>query len=83
MQTLLLTHPAFLRPETGPLHPERPALMRAIDAALAGPAFTALRREEAPLRDDIEAAILRAHSRAHLEHVRAVSAGGRRGPASG
>ena len=74
MQTLLLTHSAFLRHETGPLHPERPARMRAIDAALAGPAFTALRREEAPWRDDAEAAILLAHSHAYLEHVREVSA---------
>jgi len=62
MQTLLLTHPAFLRHETGPLHPERPARMRAIDAALAEPAFAALRREEAPGRDDAEGAILLAHS---------------------
>ena len=74
MQTLLLTHPAFLRHETGLLHPERPARMRAIDAALAGPAFAALRREEAPWRDDAEAAILLAHSYAYLEHIRAVSA---------
>ena len=74
MQTLLLTHPAFLRHETGPLHPERPARMRVIDAVLAEPAFAALRREEAPLRDDVEAAILLVHSLAYLEHVRAVSA---------
>lgn len=50
MQTLLLTHPAFLRHETGPLHPERPARMRAIDAALAAPAFAALRAVGAGLR---------------------------------
>lgn len=74
MQTLLLTHPAFLRHETGPLHPERPARMRVIDAVLAEPAFAALRREEAPLRADVEAAILLVHSLAYLEHVRAVSA---------
>jgi len=74
MQTLLMAHPAFLRHETGPLHPERPARMRAIDAALADSAFAALRREEAPLRDDVEAAILRAHSHDYLEHMRAVSA---------
>jgi acetoin utilization deacetylase AcuC-like enzyme len=74
MRTLLLTHPAFQRHETGPLHPERPARMRAIDAVLAEPAFAALQREEAPLRDDVEAAILLAHSYAYLEHIRAVSA---------
>lgn len=74
MQTLLLTHPAFLRHEAGPLHPERSERMRAIDAALANPAFAALRREEAPWRDDAEAAILLAHSYAYLEHIRAIAA---------
>ena len=82
MTTLLLTHPAFLRHETGPLHPERPARMRAIDAALSGGAFARLWREEAPLREDAEAAILRAHDREHLERLRALSADPDRLPAS-
>ena len=81
MSTLLLTHPVFLRHEPGPLHPERPARMCAIDAALSGDAFAGLRREEAPLRQDAEAAILRAHDRDHLERLRALSADRDRLPA--
>lgn len=67
-RTLLVTHPAFTRHETGLGNPERPARMRAIDEALAGPDFATLRREEAPLRDDAEAAILRAHTQLGLDH---------------
>ncbi len=48
--------------------------MRAIDEALSAAAFAGLKREQAPLRDDIEPQILRAHSPAHLERVRAASA---------
>jgi acetoin utilization deacetylase AcuC-like enzyme len=73
MSTLLVTHPCFLLHETGPGHPERPARMRAIDEALSAAAFGGLKREEAPLRDDIETQILRAHSPAHLERIRAAS----------
>src|SRR5271165_879237 len=73
MSTLLVTHPCFLLHETGPGHPERPARMRAIDEALSATAFSGLKREEAPLRDDIETQILRAHSPAHLERIRAAS----------
>ncbi|WP_336488433.1 histone deacetylase family protein [Methylobacterium nigriterrae] len=72
--TLLITHPAFARHETGAGHPERPARMRAVDEALAAPDFASLRREEAPLRGDVEEAILRAHSPAHLERVRTLGA---------
>ncbi|MGH6816601.1 MAG: histone deacetylase family protein [Hyphomicrobiaceae bacterium] len=61
MTTLLLTHPCFLGHDTGPGHPERPDRMRAIDAALADAKFAALRREEAPLRDDIEETLALAH----------------------
>ncbi|KAB1070201.1 histone deacetylase family protein [Methylobacterium planeticum] len=71
MPTLLLTHPAFLRHEPGGAHPERPARMRAIDEALAGPEFAGLQREAAPLREDAEARILLAHSARHLDRVRA------------
>ncbi|UMY18803.1 histone deacetylase family protein [Methylobacterium organophilum] len=78
--TLLVTHSTFARHETGLGNPERPSRMRAIDEALAGPDFTGLRREEAPLRDDAEAAILRAHARAHLDRVRAAAASASAGP---
>jgi acetoin utilization deacetylase AcuC-like enzyme len=69
--TLLVTHGAFARHNPGALHPEQPARMQAIDAALSGPEFTSLVRREAPLHDDIEEAILRAHTRAYFDQVRA------------
>ena len=54
--------------------------MRAIDAALEGPDFATLRREEAPLRDDVAVAILRAHTRVHLDRIRAAAADAAAGP---
>jgi len=71
--TLLVTHRAFTRHEPGAFHPERPARMQAIDDALSGPEFTALERREAPLRDDVEEAILRAHTREYFDRVRAAA----------
>jgi acetoin utilization deacetylase AcuC-like enzyme len=71
--TVLVTHPAFAGHEPGPLHPERPARMRAIDEALADPRFGALVRREAPLRDDVEEAILRAHSVDYFNRLRTVA----------
>src|SRR6185503_14872300 len=50
-------------------HPERADRLRAIDDALAAPAFKALQREEAPLAD--LAAIERLHPKAYVEMVRA------------
>jgi acetoin utilization deacetylase AcuC-like enzyme len=70
MTTLLLTHPSFLEHDTGFGHPERSDRIRAIDKVLAHDAFSALARHEAPLRDDVEAAILLAHPKAHLELIR-------------
>jgi len=70
--TLLVTHEAFLDHLTNT--PERPARMKVIDAALSDQAFSALRRESAPLRDDIEAAILRVHSAEHLNRIAAAAA---------
>lgn len=74
MQTLLVTHPSFVLHETGFGNPERPARMHAIDAALAAEEFSGLKRQDAPMRDDVEAQILLAHSRAHLERVRTAAA---------
>ncbi|WP_334150491.1 histone deacetylase family protein [Hyphomicrobium sp.] len=71
--TMLISHPAFAGHDPGPLSAERPARMRAIDQALSDPRFAALVRREAPLRDDAEEAILRAHDRQHLERVRAAA----------
>ncbi len=72
MATLLLTHPVFVEHDTGPGHPERADRMRAIDRVLAHEAFAGLVRSEAPLREDAEEQILLAHTRDHLDAVRAV-----------
>jgi acetoin utilization deacetylase AcuC-like enzyme len=72
MSTLLLTHPSFLEHDTGPGHPERPDRMRAIDKVLAHEMFDALVREEAPLREDVEEAILLAHPRRYLDFIKSV-----------
>ena len=69
MTTLLLTHPACLLHDTGYGHPERADRLRAIDDALAAPAFKALQREEAPLAE--LAAIELLHPKAYVEMVRA------------
>ena len=46
--TLLYTHPACLDHDPGRHHPESPARLRAVLAALAAPEFAALERREAP-----------------------------------
>jgi acetoin utilization deacetylase AcuC-like enzyme len=71
MSTLLITHPAFLRHDTGPGHPERPDRMRAIDKALSHEHFAGLVREEAPLRDDAETWIALAHPTDYIEAIKA------------
>jgi acetoin utilization deacetylase AcuC-like enzyme len=48
MTTLLLTHDACLGHDPGPHHPESPARLKAVLAALAEPAFAKLVRREAP-----------------------------------
>ena len=75
MTTLLITHPCFVDHDTGPGHPERPDRMRAIDKVLAHDVFKDLKREEAPLRDDVEEQIKLAHPAAYLEKIRTVAAG--------
>jgi acetoin utilization deacetylase AcuC-like enzyme len=81
MATLLITHPAFLQHDTGAGHPERSDRMRAIDKVLAHEVFSSLVRAEAPIRDDAEEMIIKAHSKEHLEAMRAVAAN--RGAAQG
>jgi len=71
MPTLLLTHPCFVNHDTGYGHPERPDRMRAIDKVLGHELFAGLKREEAPLRADVEEQILLAHPKAYLETLRA------------
>jgi acetoin utilization deacetylase AcuC-like enzyme len=48
MTTLLLTHEACLAHDPGPHHPESPARLEAVLAALAEPGFAQLVRREAP-----------------------------------
>jgi acetoin utilization deacetylase AcuC-like enzyme len=75
MATLLVTHPCFVDHDTGPGHPERPDRMRAIDKVLAHDVFKDLVREEAPLRDDVEVQIERAHSIAYLQKIKEIATG--------
>ena len=72
MATLLITHPIFVEHDTGPGHPERPDRMRAIDKALSHEVFGDLKREEAPLRDDVEDQIALAHPQAYIDWVKSV-----------
>lgn len=74
MATLLLTHPSFLDHDTGFGHPERSDRIRAINKVLEHEAYNALVRSDAPLRDDIEDAILLAHPKEHLESIRRAGA---------
>jgi acetoin utilization deacetylase AcuC-like enzyme len=69
MTTRLYTHPIFLEHVTPPGHPERPDRLRAIARALDDEAFDRLDRVEAPRGD--EGAILLAHPKDYVEHVRA------------
>jgi acetoin utilization deacetylase AcuC-like enzyme len=48
MTTLLYTHPSCLGHDPGQYHPETPARLRAVLAALSSPEFAALERREAP-----------------------------------
>ena len=67
MTTLFFTHPACLEHDPGRHHPEGPARLRAVSAALAKPEFAGLERREAP-----EAALedlLRVHPRPHVERL--------------
>jgi acetoin utilization deacetylase AcuC-like enzyme len=71
MSTLLITHPSFVQHDTGPHHPERPDRMRAIDKVLTHEMFNDLKREEAPLRDDVEEQIALAHPPSYIAEIKA------------
>ena len=75
MATLLITHPCFVEHDTGLGHPERPDRMRAIDKVLSHELFKELKREEAPLRDDIEDRVALAHPREYVEWVKSMRPG--------
>ncbi len=70
MATLLITHPSFVTHDTGPGHPERPDRMRAIDKVLAHESYSALKRAEAPLREDVEEEIRRVHPTEHMDRIK-------------
>lgn len=75
MSTLLITHPCFVEHDTGYGHPERADRMRALDKVFSHELFDNLAREEAPLRDDLESAIVRAHPQAYYDAVLAARPG--------
>jgi acetoin utilization deacetylase AcuC-like enzyme len=67
MTTLLYTHPTCLEHDPGRHHPESPARLRAVLAALDEPEFARLERRgasEATLDD-----LMRVHSRRHVERI--------------
>ena len=72
MTTLLITHPCFVEHDTGPGHPERPDRMRALDKLFTHELFNPLKREEAPLRADVEETIALAHPQPYIEWVKGV-----------
>lgn len=67
MSTLLFTHPACLKHDPSPGHPESPARLAAVLAALDAPEFARLIRREAPRAE--RAWIERAHPAAFVERL--------------
>jgi acetoin utilization deacetylase AcuC-like enzyme len=67
MTTLLYTHSACLDHDPGRHHPESPARLRAVLAALDDPEFARAERREAP-QADLED-VIRIHSRRHVEGI--------------
>lgn len=67
MTTLLYSHPICLEHDPGRHHPESPARLRAVLAALEEPEFAGLERREAP--EAALADLARVHSRRHIERT--------------
>ena len=67
MTTALFTHPACELHDPGPGHPESPARLRAVLAALEAPAFAGLARHAAPLATEEQ--ILRVHPPELIHHL--------------
>ncbi len=67
MTTLLYSHPACGEHDPGPMHPESPARLAAVLAALEAPEFAALERREAPpvAREQLT----RVHPQAYVDAV--------------
>jgi acetoin utilization deacetylase AcuC-like enzyme len=64
---LLLTHPACLRHDNGPHHPEAPARLRAVLQALEAQEFSTLVRAEAP--EATREQLLRVHPAEHVDRI--------------
>ncbi|MDD2876713.1 MAG: histone deacetylase family protein [Acidiphilium sp.] len=73
MPVALITHPDCFDHDTGPHHPERPARLRAVLAALESPEFQSLLREAAP--EAPEAAIRGVHNDAYVDAMFALNPG--------
>ncbi|MBW4034294.1 MULTISPECIES: histone deacetylase family protein [Acidiphilium] len=71
MPVALITHPDCFDHDTGPHHPERPARLRAVLAALEQPEFQPLLREAAP--EAPEAAIRGVHQDAYVDAMFALA----------
>ncbi len=67
MTTLLVTHPACLGHDPGRSHPESPARLRAVLAALEAPEFAALERGAAPLAEIAQ--IARVHPQPYVDRL--------------
>ncbi|RYC31661.1 histone deacetylase family protein [Lichenibacterium minor] len=65
MTTILIGHEAGLGHDMGEGHPERPDRLRAVEAALSGEPFAALRRMEAP--EATPDALMRVHPEPYVE----------------
>ncbi|MHA6298518.1 histone deacetylase family protein [Devosia sp. CAU 1758] len=68
MTTLLVSQPNFADHQTPEGHPERPDRIRAIEEALTGSRFAALKRSSAPYGDLMLAELV--HDRAYLARLR-------------
>ena len=80
MPTALITHPACLRHDTGPYHPECPDRLRAVLAALETPEFADLLRESAPHATTEQ--LTRVHPANYVEAILSIRPGrGRNGAA--
>jgi acetoin utilization deacetylase AcuC-like enzyme len=67
MTTALFTHPACELHDPGPGHPESPARLKAVLAALGAPAFAGLARHAAPLATEEQ--IARVHPPELIHHL--------------
>lgn len=67
MKTILLTHPACIEHDPGPMHPECPDRLRAVMEALKAKEFETLDRREAP-RATVDQ-IARVHDRRYVEQL--------------